>query len=525
MDFLLLGKEPVNADQPVGSDVKYEPEFDDLQAEIDKLSSPSATESTDWKKVSNISSAILAEKSKDLLVASYFAVSRIYLNQLDGLGVGLAVYHDLIEKFWEDLFPAKKRMKGRINAVEWWIEKTENALLQTKPGPISSEVKEGLEAHLNDIDTLLATYLPDPPSLRPIQRALDNFRAVSEEPAAPAASQPENLPEPGASGQGIPQAVPSEPEQFKMSSEADAQKVLESGFATIGEAGSYLVANFSASPLGYKYNRMAIWGPITDPPMTTDGNMTIIPAPDMQFSNTLKDLSAKEEFKNLLQAAESKVPELIFWLDLNRYVAEALTGLGDKYEGAREAVCQGTAFLLHRLPELSNFLFADGTPFADDETKEWIKGIGLGSMPETMAPIAVSQQDAVGLESDSMAEVIANAQKLAKKKKLKDAIELIQTHLRNSFSKRETLLWRLALSQILVSSKKVKLAIPHLEQILCDIEDFRLEKWDPDLALNGLKAILAGFKMHPDQEIKDRSGEILSRIAKIDAVEALNLGK
>ncbi len=104
MDFLLLGKEPVNADQPAGSDVKYEPEFEELQAEIDKLSSPSATESTDWKKVSDISSAILAEKSKDLLVASYFVVSQIHLNQLDGLGVGLAVYHDLIAAFWEDLY-------------------------------------------------------------------------------------------------------------------------------------------------------------------------------------------------------------------------------------------------------------------------------------------------------------------------------------------------------------------------------------------------------------------------------------
>ncbi len=84
-----------------------------------------------------------------------------------------------------------------------------------------------------------------------------------------------------------------------------------------------------------------------------------------------------------------------------------------------------------------------------------------------------------------MAEEIAAAQKLAKKKKLKEAVELLQAHLRNSFSKREKLLWRLALSQVLVSAKKVNMAIPHLEQILCDIEDYKLEQWDPDLALNG----------------------------------------
>lgn len=526
MDFLLLGKEPVNADQPAGSDVKYEPEFEDLQAEIDKLSSPSATESTDWKRVSGISSTILAEKSKDLLVASYFVVSQIYLNQLDGLGVGLTVYHDLVKTFWDDLFPAKKRMKGRINAVEWWIEKTENALLQVKPGQVSSEAKEGMAGHLNGIDSMLAEYLPDPPSLRPIQRALDTFKTKSKEPAAP---QQESTPAPDTSGQDRPQAAAvqpatAQPASIDMASEADAQKVLASGFKTIGAAGAYLVNNFSANPLGYQYNRMAVWGPVTNLPMTTD-NKTIIPAPDMQVSAVLKDLLAKEAFKNLLVAAESRLPEFIFWLDLNRYAADALTGMGDKYEGAREAVCQETAFLLHRLPELANFMFADGTPFADDETKEWIKGIGLGSMPEIPEPVAVSQNDADGREKDLMAEEIAIAQALAKKKKLADAIELLQKNLRTSFSKRETLLWRLALSQILIGSKKVNMALPHLEQIFSDIEEFKLEQWDPDLALNGLKTILTGFKKHTDQNIKERSADILNRIAKIDAVEALKLGK
>jgi type VI secretion system protein VasJ len=310
-----------------------------------------------------------------------------------------------------------------------------------------------------------------------------------------------------------------------MTSEADAQKVAASGFNTIGKAGGYLADNFSSNPLGYKYNRMAVWGPITDLPMVTDGNKTIIPPPDTQASNILKELLVKEEFKDLLEAAESKVSEYIFWIDLNRYVADALTGLGDKYEEAREAVCQETAFFLHRLPELTGFLFADGTPFVDDETREWIKGIGVGSMPEPMEPIAVSQSDVDGQDEDVMTREVATAQNLAKKKKLKDAVELLQTHLRSSFSKRESMLWRLALSQILISSKKIPLALPHLEQILGDIEAFRLEQWDPDLALNGLKVVLAGYKAHPDKEIKDRSGDILNRITKIDAVEALNLGK
>ena len=46
MDLLSLGKEPISADQPTGSDVRYEPEFEELQAEIDKMSNPAASGSS-----------------------------------------------------------------------------------------------------------------------------------------------------------------------------------------------------------------------------------------------------------------------------------------------------------------------------------------------------------------------------------------------------------------------------------------------------------------------------------------------
>ena len=49
MDIHSLGKEPIQQDQPAGLDVRYEPEFEQLQAEIDKLSMPSASGGTDWK--------------------------------------------------------------------------------------------------------------------------------------------------------------------------------------------------------------------------------------------------------------------------------------------------------------------------------------------------------------------------------------------------------------------------------------------------------------------------------------------
>jgi type VI secretion system protein VasJ len=128
MDLLSLGTLPIDPDSPGGSDVRYESSFEELQAEVDKLSLPSASgEVIDWQKVSDLAAAILAEEAKDLLVAAYFGVARIHLEQYQGLQQALQLFADLLENFWDTLFPKKKRMRGRLAAVEWGIEKRETA--------------------------------------------------------------------------------------------------------------------------------------------------------------------------------------------------------------------------------------------------------------------------------------------------------------------------------------------------------------------------------------------------------------
>jgi type VI secretion system protein VasJ len=124
-----------------------------------------------------------------------------------------------------------------------------------------------------------------------------------------------------------------------------------------------------------------------------------------------------------------------------------------------------------------------------------------------------------------MAEEIAKAQALAKKKKLAEAMEAIHKNIRTSFSRREGLLWRMALSRILVQSRAAGHALPHLEQILQDIESYRLEEWEPELALEGLKMVWSGLHASPDKGVKEKADGALNRIARLDPAEALRLGK
>jgi len=102
---------------------------------------------------------------------------------------------------------------------------------------------------------------------------------------------------------------------------------------------------------------------------------------------------------------------------------------------------------------------------------------------------------------------------------------LIQAELKNCFSQKEALMWRLALCRMLIGSKRTDMALPHLDLILKDVEAYRLENWDPRLALEGLKVVWNGYNNHSDKALRRNAEAVLSQIAKLDPAEALKLSK
>ncbi len=512
MNLEALGKEPISQDQPTGTDVRFEPSYEELQAEVGKLSSLSGPGSVDWGKVIKLSSEVLAEKSKDLLAASYLSVALIYQKQMEGFAVGLKIYQDLLENFWERLFPAK--MKGRAGAVEWWIEKSEAALKQVKERTISQDQIDLLNEQLGKIEEFLNQHLEEPPSLRPIQDQLDTFSP----PPPPPPEKPKEAPAPSPE-----QTIKKEPEKVEtLATVQDAQRVLNQGFQKIRDAVNFLSQENLSNPLPYRWSRIILWSNLEALP-PANGGQTRIPPPPAPLKNSFAELRNKGDYENLIRSAEARLPQFIFWIDLNRLVSEGLNNLGEPYQKAKEAVQQETAFLLYRLPGLETLSFSDGTPFADPETKEWIKEITLKGGGEAVSPPLTST--VISQEENLIEKEVEEAQALIKKGKLVEAVERLQQKLHHSFSQKEKLLWRLALCQLLTKNKQGKVAIPHLEQILKDIDNYRLEEYDPELAIQCLKTVWAVFSGQSDPPSKEKASEVLQRISKLDLTEAIRIGK
>jgi type VI secretion system protein VasJ len=548
VDLLAVGKEPISAEQPSGTDVRCDPLFDLLQAEVGRTSIPSVRGEVDWETVVRIASDILSRKSKDLLVAGYLGVGLIHTRRMDGLHMALKIYRDLIEYHGSALFP--ERQRGRLRSVEWWLEKTEAAvnLLDCSVQPSQLAV---MQENLEKLEQLLGELLPEAPSLQVLRCVL--LRLAQLEPtgeaasssvsvkdgsvpagavsdgSAPDVSVPEGSRSEGATCEGsvsevapgdeasgtTAMATPAAAEGIR-NERSDCRQKVEESLNKLRDTAMLLRDQSLADPAPYRFFRQALWLSVADLPPASAGRTMLAP-PGKELRVQLAGLRRIGDSAELLKIVERQLSQFIFWLDLNRLTAEALVDLGNAQ--AALAVKQETAHLLQRLPGLEELAFADGTSFADADTRRWLESlVGTGSAgacpPEFGHPSEIACPIEIGEEIDAA---------LIDQGRLIEAVARFQKLIRNSNSGREQLQRRIALSQLLLATASERFAIPVLEQVVRDIDNHWLEAYDPLLALEGLRLAWKVFASRSEPEFKEKAGDLLHRIARLDLAEMVRL--
>jgi type VI secretion system protein VasJ len=530
MDFTTLGKTPIQGSEPCGKEAKYEPEFEAVLAEIGKLSSPSASSQVDWALVAEKAAIVIQDKSKDLTIACYLCMALVVTRKVEGLDLGLTVLRDVIETFWEDLFPVKRRMRGRVAAIQWWLERIETELQKLQPPPLPADQAERLRGNLKGIDAFLGQNMPDAPVLRALQRIVDAWpvqkaESLPEEKTAIAAAAAPPAPRitPQSSVKDSKPAAAETPAAAEAMTTAiaddnEARRAADAAFQRLRQVCAFLLQKDLKNPLSYRYRRLAAWAKLTALPVNTDGK-TLITQPPPQMVQDLERLRNAGNPEALIQSAEPKLSQFVFWFDLNRFIAQALGDLGNEYQPAMEAVCQETSAFLGRLPGLENLRFADGTPFADAQTQQWLKGM---TGPATVTP-GKQPTGALPGGSDPFSVALQTARALVRKQNLLEAISMLQQEMQQTKSHCQRMRWRLTIARLLLEEKKNLLALPHLDQIVTDIDTYQLEAWDPELAVEGLCAAWRGVSAQSGNEHKIRANELLGRIAKVDPSAALRL--
>ncbi len=519
MNIEELGKTAISEEASAGQDVAYEPEFEELQQEIDKLSIATAGSSeVDWSKVENLAVTILAEKSKHLLVTVYLVKALMQRRELDGFIDGTQVLKDMIAHFWDDLYPPPKRKKGRINALQWWYDQTDGFFQQFAPQPLPEEKITAVKDLLGELDSLLEEKLADDaPMLRPLLQHVDRLPVAiskSEEPSgsdagvAQSSASPAAESKPADSGQ-----MPEMPDS--LASDKDANRIFKAVFSQMNLVASYYREQDLANPLSYRLNRLIAWLTVDELPLIQEDGNTPLPPPEGAIRSGIENQMAAGNYESVITTAEAHVRQSLFWFDLSRFTAQALESLGEKYRKACDMVGAETSLLLQRLPGIEKLAFSDGTPFADNETQAWLKALNPAEESET-----AFTGGAEGSVEAGVKEAEGQARDLLKKKEKNEAVAFIQERMVSAGSCREEFLYRMAMARLFMFMGKNELAGPHLEEVLSDIKDYSLERWDPDLAIQGLLLVHENALAEKN---KEKEGDILNRIVKINPAAAFRM--
>ncbi len=176
-----LGASSVQGDTEAGIDSRYEPEYSAILEEIDKLSFSAGGATISWEAVEKNAILLLSEKTKDLQVVCHLGVALCHTKGLLGVSYGLSVLISFMENFWENGWPAKKRLRGRINAVDWWHERVVTFLQNsssTEPSLTEEEQNEMLNK-LARFEELVEEYMPDASAFYDIKAEIKRLPVIA----------------------------------------------------------------------------------------------------------------------------------------------------------------------------------------------------------------------------------------------------------------------------------------------------------------------------------------------------------
>jgi type VI secretion system protein ImpA len=568
--------QPIPGENPSGADLRYEPIYNEIkEARRQDDEAPQGQwervrKLAEWPLVIRLSSSAIAQKSKDLQLAAWLTEALLKQEGYGGLRSGLDLIGGLIEKFWDTLYPeiedgdvemraaplswvglkldiairnvplaraghdffkynesqltvgyeagcggdyrkleARKAAiaEGKLSGEEW------DKAFEETPKPFYKQLVADLTASLKrvvEIDQMEERFGDAMPNLSPLRKALEEIHLlatsllnkkleidpdpVEAEPAAGAAAAEVGAPI------GIGGSLTVEP-----TSRDDAVTRLVSVARFLRNAEPF-------NPASYLVLRGLRWGEVR----ASRGKLEprLLQAPTTQLRSQLKLLLLDGKWQALLEAGEGAMGQPCGrgWLDLQRYVLLACSKLGSDYAAVEAAIRSALRAYLADVPELVEMTMMDDTPTANSETREWLLEELNGAPPARAS--RVRQNGAATDEDDLEALGIARAGRTA------EAVELLKRQQAQESTTRGRFRRKTQLAAVLVESGREAIAQPILEDLIGQIEIYKLEEWESGEMIAEPLALLyrALHTMNADMGMRQN---LYLRICRLDPIQAL----
>jgi type VI secretion system protein VasJ len=526
-----LASQPIEGDNPGGKDSRLGQNFLGLQGELDRLNSMSGiTGGVNWQKAQDLSLAILKDESKDILVAVYFAVSLLELNGPVAIGPAAEFLATLISSFWSQLFPPLKRIRARINALDWWKEKNIQFIKKYTEPPVSLEILESAKNGYTKLDAALRALTekdvpivldliknlasipveevktPPPP---PVVETINNEARTSEVPKAdegPTASTASVAKEQVSASKVVtpPKSeeviLPPPPPQLALPGEGpDSDGAKLSMDVLVKSINSYLSYNAEdySSPWYFKLQRIRDWFKIKVSPPVGDNGKTLLHDPPSEIISSLNRLLSEAKYQDLIKTSENQSSVYLFWLDLHYFTYKGLLGIGNKV--AALALKDEVLNFSRAFPEILDLSFEDGTSFASMDTKAWLSEGATGKSGGD----SLDYNALLGEEGTKAFQELSKPQ--WKPSSGRDFIKMKTLEIR-LWKKMGKLMNASALSDYLIS----------------EVERLSLISYDPKVAIEALKASYETLRLIKPIN-KEKINKILYLLSQGDPLAALKL--
>jgi type VI secretion system protein ImpA len=580
---------PIPGANTAGANLRYEPLYSQIKEarreddDLPKGEWAAARKEADWPLVVRLASDALAKRSKDLELAGWLIEALLHRDGIPGLRDGLALVHQLLEQFWDGVYPEidEDGLEMRAARVEWIGVALDDAVRRapvtaslqslidyrtsrtvptkqeaesddakrqaraqaTKDGKVMPEDFEAAfvatpkawyrqlvsdldatSAEIQSLDELCRQRFGDvSPSFRPLRDAVVDVRQVAGQLLSRKPPEPGDEPAAVAGSSPLVGAVSAANESTARAAGAfssEGPRTRDEAAAWIAAAATRIRRDRTTDPAAYLMVRGFRWGELRGVGGAVDPRLLI--APSTEIRTRLRGLRLDSRWPELLDAAEEVTagPVGRGWLDLQRYVFTACDALGGEYQAVWASIRGALRALLADVPDLPSLTLMDDSPTANAETLTWLRAEGLlDGEPEGIASPPAAERP----RSSARRDAYDVARERVRAGDSRGAMELLMREAMQEKSSRARFIRRAQAAEVMVGAGLEAVALPILRELVAQIDEHKLDDWDDGETLAQPMGLLYRCLSRLDEAGPDRQA-LYVRICRLDPVLAIALG-
>ncbi|GAB1437454.1 type VI secretion system protein TssA [Providencia sp.] len=501
---------PISPDKPTGEDPGYDDDFEIMREEVNKLSG------ADTDLICTLAEKLLTSVCKDVRVVTYYIWARLHKEGESGFADALGLLAGLVQRYQQTLLPS--RPKSRQSALEWLAGQRVLDSLSLYPEvdmPAFSRITALLGVIIDEFNTWDETHRPQ---LSSLLKALEKRLAQS---GGAQSVVPQNIQSSHSKQGSQPPSVMS----------AMAATPIQSGRDLLDQA--KLLANYLRNQpngwlAGHRLMKSVRWDTIHQVPPQDQHGCTRLATPRSEARAQLKRLYLQQSWLELVEQSDRLFAEGVnhFWLDVQWYLHQALLKSPTPWDGWASIITADLKQLLIRLPGLEALAWEDGTPFADDVTRQWIKHDVLEEGISGLHDLSV--QDTAKVDQDSVLMLEPEALTQADNEGLDTALAWLMSR-PDIRTARQKWLQQLVMARVAEQFSRHELALNVLQELDNQANQMSLSDWEPQYLFE-IKArqlqLLRNKSQRNDvnkSHLQQKMTSLLAELTQLDPVRALVL--